>query len=244
MPSHFSSIGMPVDTDKDMVNLLKKASKYADKIFCKYGYYLNWKSKTGAELWIHIDINGKCIGVNPFYNGESIFSAGVIKKIEREGDNDFEGAFYGWADPQDNNPENGLYPFNFDCVNLAVNEGLFLPCILNIKLSAFAHEIDVFLNEGDHRSSQKEEPHFASKSFIPSGVFPPGTNTEAIFTGTILNHRLFRNELTGKKYYWIKTETLGGIIDVVADPELIKKKLQINGIITGSFYLSGKIMKD
>jgi hypothetical protein len=41
---------------------------------------------------------------------------------------------------------------------------------------------------------------------------------------------------------WIKTDTLGGIIDVVVDPELINNKINVNGIISGQFYLCGKII--
>jgi hypothetical protein len=245
MASHFSSIGMPVKTDLEMIELLKKTASNAVTISCKFGHYLKWKSKTGAELWLHMDNNNEIIGVNPFYNGESNFFSGIIRKINRENDNEFEGAFYGWADPQKDKPEIGCYPFIFDCVNIAENDDIILPCVLNIKLSAFAHEINIFIDENEYILSQSKEFPIASKSFIPSGTFgdePFEEKSEAIFTGIILDYKKYTNEITHKKYYWIKVETYGGIIDVVVDPELIKRKLKINGIVSGVFYLCGKII--
>ena len=228
-----------------MIKLLNKASKDALTISCESGHYLKWKSKTGAELWLHLDNNNEITGLNPFYSGESNFPVGIIKRIQREDDNEFEGAFYGWANPQKNEPETGFYPFVFDCVNIAANN-IILPCIINVKLSAFAHEIDIFVDEDDFKLHQRVDTPIASKCFIPSGTFgnePFELRPEAIFTGIILNYKLLTNELTNKKFYWIKTETFGGIIDVVVDPDLIRRKIKINGVISGSFYLCGKIIE-
>jgi hypothetical protein len=245
MPTHFSSIGMPVKTVEDMIELINKAVKSALTISCESGHYLKWKSKTGVELWLHMDNNDKIIGLKPFYNGESNFPTGIIKRVQREDENEFEGAYYGWANPPKNEPETGYYPFVFDCVNIAANN-ISLPCILNIKLSAFANEIDIFVDEEEFKSCQKKEAPIAPKCFIPSGTFgnePFELRPEALFTGIILNYKMLTNELTNKKYYWIKTETFGGIIDVVVEPELIKRKIKINGVISGVFYLYGKIIE-
>ncbi|GHU26105.1 hypothetical protein FACS1894172_13280 [Spirochaetia bacterium] len=251
MASHFSSIGMPIRTNKDMMKLLDKASKTGEKIVCRYGYYSKWLSETGAELWIQFNKSDEIVGVNPFYHGESCFSVGIINKIDNEEYNDFESLFYAWVNPQDNDPEMGDYPLAFDCVNISSVENIDLPCIINIKLCAFAYKLEIYPNEENYNQYQKNkygEHHYASKSFIPSGTFPPNDNEsfdiipEAIFTGIIVDHKKYKNELTGKKYFWIKVETYGGIIDVVVDPDLINNKLEKNGIISGVFYMCGKII--
>jgi hypothetical protein len=250
MPSHFSSIGMPVESVEDMSKLLEIAVKNSEKISCEFGCYSKWTSTTSAELWIQIDKMNKIVGVNLFYDGDSNFYTGIIKKIDNDKYNDFERLFYAWANPQDNDPEDGIYPFAFDCVNFLAVKKFELPCIKNIKLSAFAHEIKIYLNEDDFYSKQEEKPGFASKAFIPSGLFSPNYDDtakeiipEAIFTGIVLDFKELKNELTEKIFYWIKTDTLGGIIDAVVDPELINNKININGIISGQFYLCGKIIE-
>jgi hypothetical protein len=242
---------MPVKTNRDVQKLIIKASRKGKKIFCEYGYYSKWSSKTGAELWIHVNKSNEIIGVNPFYDGESNYSAGIINKIDGKGVNDFEGLLYCWADPVDDEPESGYYPFAFDCVNIYAIEKMKLPCIKSIKLSAFAHELEIYSDENDYYLKQTSEHPYASKSFISSGLFSPNENgdvpseiiPEAVFTGIILDHKRYVNELTGKKYYWIKTETYGGIIDVVADTEFVVCDLNINGVISGTFYICGKIIE-
>ena len=250
MASHFSSIGLPVKSNEDMKNLLSKALERGEKLFCDYGHYSKWTSITGAELWIHVDNSNEIIGVNPFYHGSSNFNVGIVNRIEKEEYNDFEGLFYAWANPSEDDIELGDYNFAFDCVNNSIINELRLPCIKKVKLSAFAHELTIYSNENDYHSKQTKKPYYATKSFIPSGLFSPDDNEnepfeiipEAIFTGIILEYNNFVNELTNEKYYWIKTETYGGIIDVVVDPKFVKTDLQINGIISGVFYLCGKIL--
>lgn len=258
MASHFSSIGMPVNTERDMIKVLDKASEAGEKIACEFGYYQKWSSGTGAELWIHIDKSGEVIGVNPFYNGESNIPAGLINKVKNEKYNDFECMFYAWVDPKDNEPGMGLYPLAFDCVNIALVEGLVLPCIRNVRLSAFAYDLDIYPDEENYHVEQKklhgDDHYYGAKSFIPSGTFSFDDDDdgnaeesfeikpEAIFTGIIMDYKKYKNELTGKKYFWIRTETYGGIIDVVADPELINREMKINGVISGQFYMCGKII--
>jgi hypothetical protein len=248
MASHFSSIGIPLKNSADMVKLVAKASKKGEKLFCEHGHYSKWSSKTGAELWIHVDKSNKILGVNPFLNGESIFCAGITGKIKNENYNDFEGLFYAWANPCEDDPESGDYPFAFDCVNSSIVKDFKLPCVRKIKLSAFPHELTVYSSEDDYHSKQKEEHHLAAKSFIPYGLFPQNENEpheivpEAVITGIILEHKKLKNELTNKKYYRITIETYGGIIEAASDPELIKTDLKINGVISGYFYLCGKIL--
>jgi hypothetical protein len=254
MASHFSSIGVLANTEDEISELLDKIWDESEAIDCEYGYYAKFSSKTGAELWVHVDKCDKIIGVNPFYNGESNFLVGITKQIKNKQYNKFECLFYAWTNPENDNPETGYYPFAFDCVNIAVAPKIELPCITHIKLSAFAHELEIYKSEEDYDLWQKkigkDDLRLASKSFIPSGLFSandkkdvsPRTIPEAVFTGVILDYKKHKNELTGESYFWIKTETYGGIIDVVADPSLINEKLEKNGVISGEFYLCGKLI--
>ncbi|MNN72218.1 hypothetical protein D3C81_1882320 [compost metagenome] len=50
------------------------------------------------------------------------------------------------------------------------------------------------------------------------------------------------NELSGRSFIWSLVKTLGGEIDVVTDEELISNEIKVGGIISGSFWLSGKFI--
>ena len=255
MASNLSSIGLPVQNSKELIGILSKAAEYSENIDCEYGQYQKWASKTGAELWQHINKTGQFRGFTLFYNGESNFTAGITEKIYKENYNDLEALLYAWANPDKDDPSMGDFPFAFDCVNFSAVEKMEFPCIKNIKLSAFARELAIYPSEADYFAQQKGEVQFASKSFIPSGALSPDFDLdsgagrpdeifpEAIFSGIVLDYKELNNELSGENYYWIKTETCYGIIiDVVADPNLVKNNLKINGVVSGGFYLCGKIV--
>jgi hypothetical protein len=63
-----------------------------------------------------------------------------------------------------------------------------------------------------------------------------------MFAGEIKEFELKTNALTNAEFYWFLVETLGGEIDVVSDPKWIEKEPQIGGIVSGQFWLSGKII--
>jgi hypothetical protein len=250
---------MSVKTEYEFLKLLKRLSKLGEKISCEQGYYSKWHSKTGAELWIQLNHANTLLGVTPFYNGSSEFSAGIIQKIEKKIDNVLEGTFYAWANPKDQKPDNGDYPFVFECVNFAEIKKLDLPCIKKVKLTAFTHGIDFYESPDDYHSKQEKTLRLGTQFFSPSGTFKPNNNSdkpdnnsdktfemtsEAVFTGIILDYKKHTNELTNKDYYWIKVDTYGGIIDTVVSPEFIKNSLKINGVIAGVFYLCGKIITE
>jgi hypothetical protein len=87
---------------------------------------------------------------------------------------------------------------------------------------------------------------------VPSGLFafdekdgsidlsvvrPVGT-----FAGEIKEFELKTNSLSGENFYALLVETLGGEIDVVVDPKFVTQEPKIGGIVSGQFWLSGKIL--
>ena len=76
----------------------------------------------------------------------------------------------------------------------------------------------------------------------PFGLFgSPGDGALAVFTGHILAAGDRRNGLTGEVFCWTLVETLGGVFDVVIDSELITETPQVGGVLSGSFWLSGRV---
>ena len=68
---------------------------------------------------------------------------------------------------------------------------------------------------------------------------PP--RAEAVFSGHVLESGRRTNRLTGADFIWCLVETLGGVYDVVIDPELLPDVPRVGGVLQGSFWLSGRI---
>jgi len=247
MTDHFSTIGIPINSAEELTELLKKTSSEFLEISCRNGKYLKWSSDGGAELWCQIDKKGDWVGITPYFSGDSAMRVGIIGPVERTDDTDFERAIYGWSNPQSEDLESGEYPFVFDIVDWATYEDLDFPFLSNVSLSAFAHEISVYSSEEEYDSLQTEDPKLASESFIPSGLFnwsnEKRSHSEpyAMFSGRVLDCQQLNNPLTNANYHWALVKTLGGTIDVVCDPELLDRPIFKDGIVSGSFWLVGKI---
>jgi hypothetical protein len=110
--------------------------------------------------------------------------------------------------------------------------------------------LQVFADEKDLDKWRSGKIKSASKSFVPSGLFAIDGDLKEIespqpiglLAGEIMEFGLKINQLTGEKFYWFLVDTLGGEIDVVADPRYVSQEPQIGGILHGTFWLSGKLL--
>jgi hypothetical protein len=250
MSSHLSAVGLSVVSDEEMQALFERAAERATEIATPHGCYLHWFSLEGAELWLQVDRDNNLVGVTPFFEGKSSFKVALAAEIARPDDTPFEGALYGWANPPQGETESGEYPFVFDVVDRGCHGKWTLPMTRQIRLAAFAHELKIYGSEQEYEDEPSDGPKFAVESFIPSGLFvssehagqPP--ESMAIFTGRVLESSLLTNPLTGAKFHWALVKTLGGIVDVVADPEDVKRPIVAGGVLSGSFWLCGRILDD
>ncbi len=64
----------------------------------------------------------------------------------------------------------------------------------------------------------------------------------AIFAGVIKEFEMKTNELSSENFYRFLVETSNVEIDVVADVKLVSVEPQIGRIVSGQFWLSGKIL--
>ena len=248
MPSHFSTIGFPVQTQEDMNKFVLTAANAGIKTVADHGVYIQWQEKNGAELWVQADNEKKIIGVNPHFSGKAKMEVGLVNNVSRKNDSELDGAYYGWADPTDENPQSGVFPFVFDSPNFYLNTINFLKKV-SVQLAGFAHEVTVYKNEEAFQKAQTP-PAFAPESFIPSGLFSPGggettpPQAHAIFTGRVIQSSVLKNSFTKMKYHWALVRTLGGEIDVVIDSSLVNGQINAGNILSGSFWLSGRIIAE
>ena len=63
-----------------------------------------------------------------------------------------------------------------------------------------------------------------------------------IFTGHVVEAAKRQNELSGHFFYWSLVDSLGDLFDVVIDPELVQNEPKVGGVLSGSFWLSGRLV--
>jgi hypothetical protein len=239
MPSHMSSLGFRAGTNEEFANLATTAATQGEPIQVNGGTYYRWSPGAGVELWAQVDQDGRVIGLNPHFGGAAQMRVGVTRRNARERDSALDGAFYGWADPEENDPENGQYPFAFDLPDFKRHDYLALPAIVNVQLAAFAHSLSAF--ESDEAFRSGETHMMAAESCIPSGTFSSPPQSTVVFYGHVLEAAQLANPHTERTFYWARVRTLGGEFDVVADPEIVKGAIVVGGVIGGSAWLSGRI---
>lgn len=246
--SNLSDIGFSINTQEDFINLIEKSHEKSTAIPAKKGTYLCYSDPSGAELWIQMNKKNELIGANPHFKGKSKRTIGLTTDVARKAGT-LDGAFHAWANPQSSDPESGEYPFVFDVPNHKTLGTLEFPQNIDIQLSAFAQEFEYFETEEEFTNSQEGEMKFATKFFIPSGLFDSdgvkrskSPDALGVFAGIIKDFDKKENELTGEKFYWIFVDTLGGEIDVLADLAFLDREPKVGGVVHGQFWLSGTLL--
>jgi len=228
--------------------LVNRVGPLAERLAAPRGAYYRWSDPSGAEIWLQLNTDDELIGMSPHYAGQSAVRVGLTARLPSAGPSELDGSFHGWADPASDAPDSGCYPFVFDAPDYRLHEELSLPAQKEVQIAAFAQEIAAFETVAAFEASQMGDLKYASQSFIPSGLFAPagdGTvppQAQAIFTGHVLAADAKINVLTGRAFYWALVETYGGAYDVVIDSDLLPGVPAIGGVISGSFWLSGRII--
>ncbi len=245
--SDLSNIGFTIESENEFKNLVEKSFEKASQIEVPWGSYLHFIDSSGAELWTQLNLENEFIGFHPHFHGLSRRPVIVTHEIEGE-ESELDGMLYAWANPSEvDDPESGDYPFVFNVPDIKALGELEFPKNVDIQLTAFAIEFELYPNEDDYYGSQDEELQFAVESFMPVGLFnfedeDATPEPYAVFSGVITQSEKRKNEMTGEEFYWMLVETLGGEIDVVASVDLCDELPNVLGVIQGQFWLSGRVL--
>jgi hypothetical protein len=249
--SNLSDIGFPTPDEQAVNEMIMHVLEFTRPIQCEQGFYLKFSDASGAEIYLQGNFDQELVGFNPHFAGTSRRKAGLTQKIERDS-SELDGGFHAWANPFEADEEiSGEYPFVFDVPDFRTVEIENFPAVKEIQLTAFAsNDFQIFASEQDFFDSQESELKYASKSFVPIGLFSFDENENidlnvmrpiGKFAGEIKAFDRRTNQLSGQDFYWFLVETLGGEIDVVADPKFVTDEPKIGGIVSGQFWLSGRI---
>lgn len=247
VPSQFSALGFAVASGEDLAALASHVAERADTINAREGQYLKWAPPSGEQLWLQVKHSGDAMGMNPHFAGKSRVRVNIEARVTRKAHTPLDGTFLAWGNPAADGIGGG-YPMAFDCPDAAVHEGLKLPVLVDAQIAAFAQQLTVFEDEAACLESQAAEGMtFGSRTFIPSGLISPSgepvspPESHALITGHVLEASEQRNSVTGAPFWWALVDTEGGTYDVVIDPELLSAPVQPGNVLSGWFWLSGRL---
>jgi hypothetical protein len=247
--NNFSDIGFNIETHEQLSQLYENTAGEGFSIKCGKGTYIRFRDASGAELYWQLNSRNEVIGMNPHFKGKSKRTVCLTQTVDRS-DSELDGAFYAWANPKiADYPESGKFLILFDLPDYQTLGKINFPKNFDIQLTAFAtEEFNIFESEKAFFNSQSKDLRMAVPSFIPSGLFSadcieletPGSF--GLLSGYIKEWELKLNSKSNNKFYWLLLDTLGGEIDIVADPKLLTKEPQKGNILHGQFWLSGQLL--
>jgi hypothetical protein len=198
------------------------------------GVYVQWSPGADAELWLQLNPAGEVIGLSPHFDGYGSMPVSSIQAITRAGESALDGAFHAWCQPD-------LYPFVFDAPDARLFASSLSTGIMKLQLAAFAQELAAYATEAEFMNAQSGSTPYASRSFVPSGLFTSHEpSAHAFVTGHVLRAQQRLNPFTGLEFQWALVETYGGTVDVLAEPATIVGPIEIGGVVQGTFWLSGR----
>lgn len=248
MPSQFSALGFQVSSGEDLAALASHVADRADSIKVEGGQYLRWAPPSGEQLWLQLKPNGDAMGMTPHFAGRSAVRAGLEARVARPSHTPLEGTFLAWANPPAGAAVGGDYPFVFDCPDAAVHHDLALPAEVVVQVAAFAQQAAVHASAAAYEAEQAAQGlSFGARSFIPSGLVSPDgqpldpPEPHALIAGMVVESAELHNAVTGDGFYWVLVDSLGGTFDLVIDPSLLPALPQPGNVVSGWFWLSGRL---
>jgi hypothetical protein len=255
MASNFSNIGLQIGSPQEFQDLATKAAGRSTPVPTFVGgAYLHFSTPEGVELWIQVSPDKDIVGCNPHFAGSSRhvadegFAVDIARIISIDGA-PLDGRLVGTIASE----EASGCPIVFDVPDFRQYAArLTPPTRAKFQIAAFPHEFTASPSEESFRADQAAKlggPGMAAESFIPSGTFRPGGDSieppeaQAVLAGRILAAERRINSFSGHAFYALSVKTLGGVIDMPVDPQLISSAPVVGGVVFGSFWLSGRLLE-
>ncbi|MCA9981230.1 MAG: hypothetical protein KDD89_10355 [Anaerolineales bacterium] len=244
-----SAIGFVAKTADDFGRIQLQAAQNGEVVAVDHGregYYIRWALGNGPEVWVQANAQKEMVWLNPHFSGTTSLRMSLVSHIPRTAV-PLDGSFYAIINPDPDNLEKGLVDLVFDLPDDALHRDLALPVVRQVQLAAFAQRLDAFDDEAAYMQAQEGGMAYAVESLVASGLFvQPGELPEArvLLSGRVLAAQLLVNPATGLLFHWARVKTLGGEVDVVADPAVVHGVVRVGGVVSGAFWVSGRVLAD
>jgi hypothetical protein len=253
--NHFSQAGFEVQTT-DSAALSRSIQPYAERcvpealagadLICLV------RDPSGAELWIGLKKleNGQSevASFNPAFAGEGRTRVEIVGDVSDAQWKPFENSVSARFAGEE-------VPLVFDLADPRQASQAKPGQAVAVSLAGFSFDARIFKDEKGYYAAQKKDGlavAFAANHFIPSGLFNPeqggmaetGRPTAyADFAGTVLRSELRTNAAGHRRFWWALVRTYADYtIDVVLDPAQLKLAPTPGTVISGRFWLSGRLV--
>jgi len=251
MSSHFACIGFPVQDMDAYWKLARRAAQEGERTVAPDGSALaRWAPGIGVEIWAHLNPAGDVLGAVPFYSAGHAYRVSVIGTGD-DPDEEMEGWIDGWLEPvEEEEPLSGAFPLRADLVNYALTRTRLVsfPTLQRVDLAALAHEAELFDSEAAYARAPGDVYRVPLGSFtsaVHSGADEDTgavQESAALFSGRIVSAQAQVNPVTGAHFWWIQVKPQGATLHVFADQETLGGEPSEGRILSGSFWMLGKLL--
>jgi hypothetical protein len=217
--------------------------------------YLKWSVGEHVELWTNVKEGKPEVLFKSYYAGDARMKVALIEKGERSDMTVSDGAFLcrgcGFAG---DGYVAGRNPFVFDTPDFHRYDGLSLPRICSVQLTAFSFRMTGFEDEDVYDEAYPADDKgfcWDYKHFIPSLMFDRQRgeggelqSAHAEVSGYVSDTGIITNPATGQDFCWARLDTIGGEVDVVCAPSKLNGYLVKGGLAATSCYLYGRLARD
>jgi len=249
MADKFSTIGFPFSSKYEFMRYGQDTFERGEPVAVDGGSYRCRRAGNGPELWLQLDAESRPLGLASHFDRGAVWRVVVTGQVLRSESNLLKGGLYASMDLGGDLVGDGT-PFVVDAPDFRRYQALQFPMAAEMQLAAFALEVTAYPDEDAYYAAQETEygkRTFAPNSFFPLGLFGRGgeasepPDATALFAGRILETAPITNAITGVSFLWARVATLGGEVDVVADPLVVEGELVEGGTVQGQFWLSGRL---
>lgn len=230
--SNLSDIGFPVAGEQDVNQLLMDVLARVEEIPCPpLGWYYRFQDPSGAEIYLQTNRDQELIGFNPGFAGRHVIQVDLLGPVLRD-TSELDGGFICRTD-------SGVR-FVFDMPDFRRYRAESFPVRVQLELTAFASN-DLICIPGKQPPVEYE---LSMLSPLPEGNEADDSaapQAHAAIAGEVVRAARLTNTLSEQDLIEMSASTPLGVINVVADPGLLKGVPEPGDGIKGSFWLCGKI---
>lgn len=252
MSSHFTCIGFPVEDMDAYWALARRAAAEGTRFPVPDGSALvRWTPgppSTGPEIWAQVAPGGDVTGATPFFATGAPYAI-AITGVGEDPDEPLDGWIDGWLEPREvDEPFSGAFPLRTNLVDFALVRTRIttFPMPGRVEIAALTSEAELYDNESAYRAAPGEiyrppVESFASAAHASVDDTPTFQEPTALASGRITQARLLINPGTESPYWWVQLSVRGVTLHVFADRETLGREPREGYILSGSFWLVGKM---
>jgi hypothetical protein len=161
----------------------------------------------------------------------------------------YDGGFLCLTQEGGSNPSlGGGFPVVFDAPDFPDVKDAFLTAKHDVELVGFAVELNVYASEEAFREAQPDLKPLGIPAFVPAGMVAQtegqSPTAHALLVGRTLEAERVTNQLTGREFIRLRTETPAGPMDLVVDPGMVSDLPSEGDILQAGAWLSGRLEPD